>query len=154
MDFLQTVLETKGPLFKIGLAKLEKTTGNGAVDVKLIADMKRKTHEVMRYFGLDTRDTTGRELYMTLISAVRRDDFKDILADTDYVLTIIDNKIISLNMIDIIENSHHELSYDKQNISHGQRSLRGELVNRYLKHERTNDKRTKEIATTIGLLTD
>lgn len=152
MNFLQTVLGVDGPLFNAGLAKLEKTTGHSAVDVRLIADMHKKTHEVMRYFGLDTRDTTGRELYMTLIAAVRHEDFENILADTDYTLVVIDGKVISLNMIDVIENAHHQLSYDRQIISHGQRTLRGELVDRYVKHARTDDKTTREIAAVMGLL--
>lgn len=154
MSFLQTVLQVEGPLFNAGLEQLEKSTGHSAIDVRLIADMTHKTHNVMRHFGLDTRDTTGHELYMTLIAAVRRDDFETILADTDYVLTVFDGKIISLNMIDIIENSHHELSYDRQIFSHGQRSLRGEIVDRYVKHARTNEQTTREIAASMGLLLD
>jgi radical SAM superfamily enzyme with C-terminal helix-hairpin-helix motif len=74
------------------------------------------------------------------------------LVETDYVLMSFGGKIISFNMIDVIENSHHELSYDSQIISHGQRSLRGELVDRYINHSRTNEITTRNIATSIGLL--
>ncbi|HZJ34463.1 MAG TPA: hypothetical protein VFD55_00390, partial [Candidatus Angelobacter sp.] len=39
-----------------------------------------------------------------------------------------------------------------QIVSHGQRSLRGELVGRYIDHIRTDDVTTREIASLIGLL--
>lgn len=151
-QFLQTVLNAKGPLFNTGLSKLEKTTGNSGIDVRLIADITSKAHTIMRKLGLDTKDTTGHELYFALMSAIRNGKAETLLSDSDYVLIIIDNKIVSFNLIDAINNSHHELSYDKQIISHGQRSLRGELVNRYINHSRTNNETTKDIAAAIGLI--
>ena len=151
-QFLQTILSAQEPLFNSGLTKLEKTTGSSGVDVRLIADITSKAHGVMRKLGLDTKDTTGHELYFALMSAVRNGKAEDLLSDSDYVLTIIDNKVISFNLFDVVNNFHHELSYDKQIISHGQRSLRGELVGRYLSHERTNEETTKNIALAIGLM--
>ena len=123
--FLQSALDIHEPLFSSGLAALEKSTGNSGVDTRLIADILEKSHKIMRKLGLDTRDTTGHELYLSLLSAVKRDDFEEMFLDTDYVLTITDNQIISFNLIDLIENSHHELPYNKQTVAHGQRSLRG-----------------------------
>jgi len=151
-QFLQTVLSAKEPLFSSGLTKLEKTTGNSSVDVRLIADITSKAHTIMRKLGLDIKDTTGHELYFALMSAVRNGKAEDLLSDSDYTLIIIDKKVISFNLIDVVNNFHHELSYDKQIISHGQRSLRGELVGRYLSHARTNDETTKNIAFAIGLM--
>jgi ribokinase len=52
----------------------------------------------------------------------------------------------------VIENSHHELSYVNRIVSHGQRSLRGEIVQRYLDHPRTSEVVAREIASHIGLL--
>jgi hypothetical protein len=150
--FLQAVLELPEPMFSVGLAKLEKATGNSGVDTRLIADITEKSHNVMRRLGLDIRDTTGRELYFALNSVVKRGDGELLLMDTDYVLLIIDNKIISFNLIDIIENMHHEMPFGKNIISHGQRSLRGELVGRYIDHIRTDEVTTREIAGYIGLL--
>jgi len=152
--FLQTVLESDEPLLSHGLKELEKSTGNSGIDTRLIADIFEKSHSVMRELGLDTKDTTGHELYHALISAVESNNIESLLQDRDYVLYIIDKQIISFNLIDVIENFHHQLGYDQQSISHGQRSLRGEIVGRYLNHARTNDVTTLGIATTIGLLTD
>jgi hypothetical protein len=150
--FLQLLLDAKEPMFSVGLIRLEKSTGRSGVDARLIADITEKAHKIMRYLGLDTHDTTGRELYFALVESVKRGKSELLLADADYVLIMLDNKIISFNLIDIIENTHHGLSYDKQIISHGQRSLRGELVGRYVDHERTHESTTLEIAADIGLL--
>lgn len=151
-NFLQTVLNVDEPLLSTGLTALEKSTGNSGVDTRLIADVLEKAHKIMRMLGLDTRDTTGRELYHSLIAFVKHGDVESLLIDTDYVLYIIDSKVISLNMIDVIENSHHELPYEKQVISHGQRSLRGEIIGRYINHARTDDATTLDIIASIGLL--
>ncbi len=151
-NYLQTLLGVNKPTFINGLKALEKSTGNSGIDTRLIADIIENAHKVMRILGLDTSDTTGPELYHSLLSAVKNKDIESLLTDTDYVLYIIEGKVISLNLIDVIENSHHELPFDKQIISHGQRSLRGEIVGRYIDHVRTNDMTTIKIATSIGLL--
>lgn len=150
-DFLKKTLNIKEPLFSSGLAALEKSTGNSGVDTRLIADVLEKAHKIMRVLGLDTTDTTGRELYYSLVGAVKHSDIESLLLDMDYVLYIIDGKVISFNLIDVIENSHHELPFESRIISHGQRSLRGEIIGRYAKHARTDKKTTLEIASMIGL---
>lgn len=150
--FLQTILDVREPIFSAGMARLEKATGNSGVDVRLIADIIEKAHVVMRKLGLDTHDTTARELYFALNAAVKHDTHESLLEDTDYVLLLIDGEIISFNMIDVIENTHHEMPYKKQIISHGRRSLRGELVGRYVDHARTDEIMVRDMAEHIGLL--
>lgn len=140
------------PLFNTGITQLEKSTGNSGVDTRLIADIISKSHKVMRQLGLDVKDTTGKELYYALCASVWRDDNEDLLEDTDYVLVILDNQIISLNMVDVIENSHHQLPFGKQIIKHGQRSLRGEILTRYINHGRTDKDTTVEIISSMGIL--
>lgn len=151
-NYLQTALNINHHLFKNGMMALEKSTGNGGIDSRLIADVIESAHKVMRVLGLDTSDTTGRELYHSLIAAVKHSNIELLLQDMDYVLYIIDGKVISFNLIDVIENSHHELPFDKQIISHGQRSLRGEIIGRYIDHGRTDTGTTIDTATSIGLL--
>jgi len=151
-SFLRQLISLEEPMFSNGLRQLEKSTGNSGTDVKLIADIMEKSHEVMRRLALDTTDTSGQELYFALIEAVRSGMAEDILVDTDYVLVKRDNKVISMNMIDVVENSHHELSYNNQTVSHGQRSLRGELLSRYINHARTDEQTTKNIAKSTGLI--
>ena len=152
--YFQKVLNTDEPLLSNGLKSLEKSTGNSGVDTRLIADILERAHAVMRKLGLDSTDTTGHELYHALLSAVKIDKIEFLLQECDYVLYVIDKQIISFNLIDVIENYHHELDYKKKSITHGQRSLRGEIVGRYLNHARTNEETTLEIAKTIGLLSD
>ena len=151
-NYLQTALNINHHLFKNGMMALEKSTGNSGVDSRLIADVIETAHKVMRVLGLDTSDTTGRELYHSLMAAVKHSHIESLLSDTDYVLYIIDGKVISFNLIDVIENSHHELPFNKQIVSHGQRSLRGEIIGRYINHGRTDTRTTIDIAASIGLL--
>lgn len=150
--FLQKILNAEEPMFSAGLIQLEKATGNSGVDTRLIADITEKSHSIMRHLKLDTRDTTGKELYQTLISAVRHDSIEQLLFDMDYVLIMLHDEIISFNLIDLIESSHHELPYGEHIISHGQRSLRGELVGRYIDHVRADKTTVLEISSFIGLL--
>jgi hypothetical protein len=152
--YLQLVLGLPEPMFSYGLARLEKATGNGGIDARLVADITEKAHKIMRRLGLDIRDTTGQELFFSLNAAVRRGDGDLLLVDSDYVLYVIDDKIISFNLIDVIENAHHEMLLGKNIISHGQRGLRGELIGRYINHARTDEATAKEIAGQIGLLSE
>lgn len=153
-QFLQSVLGSKDEerFFKAGLAQLEKMAGNSGIDARLIADILEKSHKVMRKLGLDIRDTTARELYFALISTIKHSTAESLLVDTDYVLLIVDNTVISFNLIDVIENYHHEMPFGKMIVSHGQRSLRGEIVGRYISHARTNEDTAIDIASRIGLL--
>jgi len=152
--FLQQLSGTsdKETVFSAGLAQLEKYTGGKSVDTRLIADVIEKAHKAMRQLGLDVHDTTGKELYGALISSVGSGTYKSILADTDYVLTLIDDKIVSFNMIDVIENAHHELRFNNQTVSHGQRSLRGEIFERYVSHDKIHESVARTVASLIGLL--
>jgi len=151
-SILQTLLDIDSPLFKAGLHDLEKSTGHSGVDTRLIADVLANGHKVMRSLGLDTKDTTGKEMYHALMLAVKNDDIGELLSDTDYTLMYIDGRVISLNLIDVIENSHHELKYDRQSFVHGRRALTGELIDRYVTHARTNLETSLEIFQSIGLL--
>jgi len=153
-NFLQKVLNIDKQIFVNGIKVLEKSTGNSGIDTRLIADVLEGAHIIMRALNLDPSDTTGRELYHSLIAAVKQDDIESLLFKTDYVLYAIDNKVISFNLIDVIENAHHELSFDKQIISHGQRSLRGEIIKRYIDHIQTDKVTTLETVSSIGLLPD
>lgn len=140
-------------MFSRGLVMLEKSTGNSSVDVRLIADITEKSHKIMRQLKLDVRDTTGPELYAALIATVGLGTCESILMDDDdYVLMVLDDQIISFNLIDVIENAHHKLSYANQITSHGQRSLRGELLSRYINHARTDEATTRSIASSIGIM--
>lgn len=151
---LKTLLDIKNPVFDIVMQKFEKATGGSSTDVRLLADIAHKSHSIMRDLKLDPSDTTAKELYLTLISAVRGNKIETLLKGADYVLILIGNQIISFNLIDIIESYHHELSFENRSIKYGQRSLKGELVDRYINHNRTHNETIYELAKSVDLFHD
>ena len=140
------LLSSSNPLLVHTLSQLERSTGDEGVDLRLIADITHKKHEVMRALGLDTADTTARELYLALNSYIEREDNHELLFEADYVMARVDGEIVSLNLIDAIENSHHHIPFEHRLISHGQRALRGEILGRYVSHPRTNDEAVHRLA--------
>jgi len=152
--FLQTVLNSDEPMFTIGLHHLEQAAGNSGVDTRLIADMTHAAHDVARKLGLDPADTTARELYQSLLASVRSGTAETLLLETDYTLYSYAGDVISFNMIDVVENSHHELSFEQRTAVHGQRSLRGEILQRYLNNARVHDDVARDTASSMGLLPD
>lgn len=152
--FLQSILAAEEPMFSAGLTKLEKSTGDSGIDTKLIAEITEKAHSIMRHLQLDTSDTTAKELYLSLMSAAKREHIESMLGGYEYVLFPIGGCTISFNPVDVVENSHHNLPYEQRIISNGQRNLRNELVRRYVEHPRSDEMTTVETATFIGLLPD
>lgn len=150
--FLQKLLNAPEPLFTVGIHQLEKATGHSGVDTRLIADITHKSHEIMRKLDLNPADTTAHELYQALNAGIHRHIAEEYLIDADYILLSIGNQTVSFNLIDVIENAHHQLPFDERITSHGQRSLRGEIVQRYIEHVRTDDATTRQLAEAAGLL--
>lgn len=149
--FLKDLLANDHPLFSINLQKLESATHHAGVDTRLIADITHKAHDVMRVFGLDPADTTGRELYNALNAAVRTERTVRQFGDAHYVLLNLGDGPISFNVQDVIENAHHELSYEERIVDHGQRHLRMEIIKRYAEHDRSEDKLVHDLAREMGL---
>jgi sugar/nucleoside kinase (ribokinase family) len=150
--FLQQILDLDEPHFSIGMAQLEKSNGNRGIDTRVIADITHKAHEIMRRLGLDTGDTTGEELYHALAITIKTGIGQEMLLGADYVLLPFNDTAVSFNLVDIIENTHHELDYQHKIMSHGQRSLRGEIIGRYLDQGPAHRDVTKTIAKEMGLL--
>ena len=152
--FLQKLLDAPEPLFTTGLRQLELATGHSGVDTRIIADITHMAHSIMRQLGLDPADTTTIELYNALNASVAHGTAIDLLAEFDYVLLAVDEQVVSFNLIDVIENAHHGLSFEQRSVSHGRRSLRGEIVQRYMSHERTDEAATLALAEHAGLVID
>lgn len=150
--FLQNLLTSTEPLFPQAFSQLEKSTGGDGVDVRLIADITHKAHEIMRNLSLDPADTTARELYLALGAYARQAKSHELLFDADFTLLQIENEVVSFNLIDVIESNHHELPFEQRSLAHGQRALRGEIVQRYNEHPRTNEATTRQAALDAGLL--
>lgn len=150
--FLQNLLDVNTPLFPLALKRLEEATGHSGVDVRLIADITHEAHAIMRQLGLDPADTTARELYLALNAYIEKESSYEMLLASDFVLLRIDNQTISFNLIDVIENNHHQLEFESRGVEHGRRALRGEMFQRYIEHPRTTDEPTRQLALDAGLL--
>src|SRR5690606_32763009 len=98
----------------MNISRLERATGNSGVDVRLIGEITDKANHVMRSLGLDPSNTTAKELYLALNALVRRDESKarELLEGAAYVLANLGSGPISFNLLDVIENSHHDLGYE------------------------------------------
>lgn len=148
---LKDLLGTDHPLFGANLVQLEKATGNAGVDVRLISDITEKAHKVLRRLSLDPADTKAEELYWALNSLVKTGSVESVLEDTDYALISCSDGIVSLNLLDVIENTHHQLSFADRTLAHGQRHLRAEIIKRYAEHDRTDNALVHELAQQAGL---
>ncbi len=71
---LSDLLAANEPMFSIALKQLEHASGQPAVDVRLTAEIIGKVHIKTKELGLDSRDTTGAELYHALLEKVRLAD--------------------------------------------------------------------------------
>ncbi len=71
---LRDLLDAQEPLFTQSLRQLEVVTGKKAIDVQLIAELLEKTHRATQELGLDSQDTTGKELFHGLAQRVREDN--------------------------------------------------------------------------------
>ncbi len=150
--FLQGLLTSNEPLFPVVLQQLETSTGHDGVDVRLIADITQAAHTVMRQLRLDPADTTAHELYLALNAYIVKETSHELLYDDDFVLLQLNGEVVSFNLIDAIENAHHQIPFEKRLVSHGQRSLRGEIVARYSAHPRTDEAITQRMALDAGLV--
>lgn len=148
---LKELLGNDHPLFAVNLRELELATGNAGVDVKLLADVTEKAHQVLRQLSLDPANTTAIEAYNALKNLGTSNAALHQLQGTEYTLLLMGNQLVSFNAQDVIENAHHQLSFDNRIVSHAQRHLRAEVVKRYADHDRTHDELVHHMAKEIGL---
>jgi hypothetical protein len=72
--FLQQLLDAEEPIFSTALMQLETASGRHGTDARLIGDLMEKAHTSMRTLGLDPADTTGKELYLSLLNKIHEDN--------------------------------------------------------------------------------
>lgn len=149
--FLKDLLENDHPLFTANLAQLEKAVGSAGIDTRLVADITHKAHHTIRSIGLDPADTTGIELYNALKNVVRNGRADTVLGSLGYVLLNLGEGPISFNIQDVVESTHHELSYEQRLTGHGKRHLRLEIIKRYAEHDRVHDELVHQLASEIGV---
>lgn len=151
---LKELLGNDHPLFTHNLAEFEKITGNDGVDVRLLAEILERAHKVMRSMNLDPSNTTGIEAYQALKNLVKNESGQRKLHNTDFVIMLFGTDLVSFNLQDVIENTHHELDFVDRTLSHAQRHLRQEIIRRYAEHERTHEGHVHRVAKEIGLKID
>lgn len=71
---LSQLLGAKEPYFSLDIKRLEQSSGYGALDNRLSAEIVGKVHLQHRALGLDPKDTTGRELYRGLLNLAAKHD--------------------------------------------------------------------------------
>ncbi len=149
--YLKQLLGNDHPLFSLNLQALERAAGNAGIDTRLIADITEKAHSVLRELGLDPSNSHGREVYYALATLVKSGRLEEVLQDTHFVLLDFDDEVVSFNMLDVVENVHHELPYEDRTTAHGLRYLRSEIIKRYAEHDRTNNEMVHRMAEEIGV---
>ncbi len=71
---LVDLLQAKEPLFSHALEQLEKASGKQGVDVRLTADIIETFNAKVKELGLDPNDSTGPEIYRSLINLAKEHD--------------------------------------------------------------------------------
>jgi len=71
---LAELLGAEEPAFRLGLRRLEETTGLPSYDIRLTVEIEREVREKMRTLGLDPAVTTAEELYHALGERLRKDE--------------------------------------------------------------------------------
>jgi len=74
--FLSVALGASEPAFSQSVQQLEHAAGRPGTDIRLTADIMRRTREKIAQLGLDPQDTTARELYSQLQERLRQDEQK------------------------------------------------------------------------------
>lgn len=125
---LHILLGVSSPLARRELQLLERASGNGGVDVRLIADILEEAHRTMRAIGLDPQDTTPEELYHALSAS---ENNPEIFARTSHVGLTFDGQVISFNYGDIVKNRHRP--FRSRELAGMRGFLSEELARRYEK---------------------
>jgi len=154
MSRLADLLGHDHPLFAYNMAELERASGNAGIDTRLIADINERAHQVIRALGLDGADTFPDELYLALNAAVRRGEAGNVLGHTQYVLAMVEGEVVSLNIKDVVENSHHQLPFVDRQLESARRHLRAEVIRRYAAHDRITNDLVRRLSLEAGLLPD
>jgi hypothetical protein len=71
---ISELLNATEPMFSLALDQLETISGRNGVDVRLTAEIIGSVQMKTREMGLDPKDTTGKELYFSLLNRLKHDD--------------------------------------------------------------------------------
>lgn len=148
--FLAEVLSNNHPLFTFNIEQLEKAVGDDSVSARIVADSIERAHSVIRAIGLDPNDTAAKEIYQALNSK-NENQLLELLKDSDYALLSLPDGVVSFNIQDVIENSHHQLAFEDRMLGHAQRHLRLEIIKRYAEADKIDNALIKKLTQEIGI---
>ncbi len=82
---LSDLLGAEQPRFGMTILQLERATGRPSTDVRLTVEILQRVQQKLHALHLDQRDTTGKELYYTLIERFHNDEalVKEVLRLTE-----------------------------------------------------------------------
>jgi hypothetical protein len=72
--FLRDLLDAEEPIFSLSVRQLEQASGKHGADARLIGEITEKMHGAMRELRLDPANTTGQELYHSLMNRIQEDN--------------------------------------------------------------------------------
>jgi len=71
---LSELLGAEQPRFGMTIRQLEAATGRLSTDIRLTTEVSQRALQKIRFLGLDSHDTTGKELYFTLLEHFKHDE--------------------------------------------------------------------------------
>lgn len=71
---LSELLGAEQPRFGVTIRQLEAATGRPSTDIRLTTEVSQRAMQKIRSLGLDPQDTTGKELYYTLLERFKHDE--------------------------------------------------------------------------------
>lgn len=148
---LAQLLSNTHPLFVFNVQEMERASGNAGIDARLIADITAKAYAVMRSIGIDTTDMSAEELYQ-MLNAVAMRGSPTLFKDTNDTIFLVNGEPVSFNLLDIVNNAHHQLPFAQRRLDHAQRHLRAELIKRYADHDRTSGDMVHHLAAQAGIV--
>lgn len=82
---LSELLGAEQPRFGMTIRQLEAATGRPSTDIRLTSEVSQRASQKMRLLGLDPNDTTGKELYYSLLERFNHDErlARDVFKLTD-----------------------------------------------------------------------
>lgn len=116
----------KDKLLEIAFADLEKATGQKALDAKLIGDILKIGHQVVRDMGLE-KDFTAKELYQSL-----RVHEQLIGPELMHVGLIVHGEVVSFSPEDLATDYQESHRFEQRSLVALHTELASEIVRRYL----------------------
>lgn len=124
---LMTLLgRPKDKLLEIAFADLEKATGQKALDAKLIGDILKIAHQVVRDMGLE-KDFTAKELYQAL-----RVHEQLIGPELMHIGLVVHGEVVSFSPEDLAADYQESHRFEQRSLLALHTELASEIVRRYL----------------------